>query len=208
MASSSSEVEIGQAAESAIRYTRAMRIAFMDLMPRVDPSAWLAPGAMVVGDVDVGPQASVWYGAVVRGDLEPIRIGARTNVQDNVTVHVTAGRYRVDIGAEVTVGHGAIVHGCRVGDACLIGMGAILLDGVEIGERCLVAAGSLVAPGVRIPPGSLVLGRPAKVIRPLRADEIDEIDSAAARYVELAERHRASVTGTASPRHADSERER
>lgn len=208
MASPSSEVEIGQAPNGAMRYDCSMQLSFGGTRPRIDDTAWLAPSACVIGDVTVGAQSSIWYGAVVRGDIEPITIGARTNVQDNVTIHVTAGRYRAVIGSDVTIGHGAIVHGCTVADECLIGMGSIVLDGATIGRRCLIGAGSLLTPGQSIPPGMLVLGRPGKVIRPLTTEEIDEIASAASRYVDLAVRHRADALPAEPARPGGSEGER
>lgn len=169
-----------------------MRIDFEGRTPRLDPSAWLAPGAVVIGDVDVGPESSLWFGAVVRGDLEPIRIGARTNLQDHVTVHVTGGRHQTVIGDDVTIGHGAIVHGCVIGNGSLIGMGAVVMDGATIGPHSLIAAGSLVVPGTTIPARTLALGRPARPERALSADEIAEVARSSARYVALAARHRAS----------------
>lgn len=170
-----------------------MRIAFEGRAPRIDVTAWVAPGAVVVGDVAVGPDASIWFGAVVRGDIEPVRVGARTNVQDHVTIHVTGGRHPTTVGDGVTIGHGAIVHGCTVGDGCLIGMGAIVMDGARIGARSLVGAGSLVTPGTTIPERTLVLGRPARAVRALSDAEIAELAASADRYVVLAARHRAAA---------------
>jgi len=167
-----------------------MRIEFEGQAPRIDASAWVAATATVIGSVDVGVDASIWFGAVVRGDIAPIRIGARTNVQDNAIIHVTAGRHPTAVGNDVTIGHGAIVHGCTVGDGCLIGMGAVVMDGVTIGDQTLIGAGSLVTPGTVIPGRTLALGRPARVVHPLSDGEIAEIVGAAARYVALAARHR------------------
>jgi carbonic anhydrase/acetyltransferase-like protein (isoleucine patch superfamily) len=152
--------------------------------PRVDPSAWLAPGAVVIGDVVIGPDSSVWFGAVVRGDVHRIRIGARTNLQDHCVVHVTRDRFATEIGNEVTVGHRAVVHGCRVGDGALIGIGAIVLDGARVGDEALVGAGELVGPGMEIPAGVLALGVPARVVRTLSADERAQQRTRAAEYVE------------------------
>ena len=131
----------------------------------------------------LGDQASVWFGAVLRGDCYPIRIGARTNVQDNAVVHVTGNEAATTIGDDVTIGHLALVHGCTIGDACLIGMGSIVLDGAVVEDECLVAAGALVPPRMRIPSRSLVMGRPARVVRTLRPDDLDRIRSASALYV-------------------------
>src|SRR5262245_27160323 len=124
-----------------------MLITYSGTAPRVDPSAYVQQSAQVIGDVVIGAQSSVWFNVVIRGDVFHIRIGAGTNIQDNSTVHVTAGTWPTLIGDEVTVGHAVIVHGCRIGNRCLIGMGAIVMDGVEIGDDCLVAAGALVTPG-------------------------------------------------------------
>ncbi len=147
---------------------------------------------MVVGDVELGCDASVWYGSVVRGDVHSIRIGERTNLQDQCVVHVTAGRFATWVGDEVTVGHRATVHGCRVGDGALVGIGASVLDGAEVGEEALFGAGALVTPGTRIPPRVLALGVPARVVRELDAREIREQRARTLDYVETARRHRAS----------------
>ena len=152
--------------------------------PRVDPTAWLADSAVVVGDVVIGASASLWFHAVVRGDVERVRIGARTNIQDNATVHVTRDRWPTILGDGVTVGHNAVVHGCTVGDHCLIGIGAIVLDGAVLERECLVGAGAVVTPGTHVSAGSLVLGQPARVVRPLRPEEIEGLYASAAGYVE------------------------
>ncbi|HEX7410440.1 MAG TPA: gamma carbonic anhydrase family protein [Candidatus Binatia bacterium] len=167
-----------------------MLIPYKGRLPQVDPSAYVNPSAQVIGDVEIGAQASVWFNVVIRGDVYHIRIGARTNIQDNSTVHVTRGRWGTFIGDDVTVAHGVILHGCRIADRCLIGMGAIVMDGVEIEEDCLVAAGSLVAPGTKIPRGHMVMGSPAKVSRPLRPEELAQLQSSAAQYVEYAASYR------------------
>ena len=143
----------------------------------------------MIGDVVIGPDSSVWFGAVVRGDVHQIRIGARTNLQDHCVVHVTRDRFATEIGDEVTVGHRAVVHGCRVGDGALIGIGAIVLDGACVGEEALVGAGALVAPGAEIPAGALALGVPARVVRALSADERAAQRARAVEYVETARRY-------------------
>src|SRR5579859_1654371 len=129
------------------------------VVPVLGRDVWIAETATVIGDVVLGEQANIWFGAVVRGDYMPIRIGARTNVQDNAVVHITHETAKTTIGDDVTVGHGALVHGATVGNLCLIGMGAIVLDGAVIGEGSFVAAGTLVTPGTNFPPRSFVMGR-------------------------------------------------
>jgi carbonic anhydrase/acetyltransferase-like protein (isoleucine patch superfamily) len=158
-------------------------LAFKGTRPQVDPSVFVAPNATVIGDVVIGEESSIWFGTVVRGDVYPIRIGARTNIQDNAVVHVTGDKAMTTIGDDVTVGHLAIVHGCTVGNRCLIGMGSIVLDEAVIEDECLVGAGALVPPRMRIPARSLVLGSPAKVIRTLREADLEQIRTAAALYV-------------------------
>jgi carbonic anhydrase/acetyltransferase-like protein (isoleucine patch superfamily) len=145
---------------------------------------------VVVGDVELGADASVWYGSVLRGDVHHIRVGARTNLQDQCVVHVTRGRFACEIGEEVTVGHRATVHGCRVGDGALIGIGAVVLDGARIGEGAVVGAGAVVAPGAEVEPGMLVLGIPARPARPVRADEREQNRLQTLAYVETARAHR------------------
>jgi len=158
----------------------------------IGAGVFLAETCAVIGDVEIGADASIWYGAVVRGDVMPIRIGARTNLQDNAVVHVTSDRYGTTIGSDCTIGHAAIIHACTVEDFCLVGMGAIVLDGCVIGRGSFVGAGALVTPGTVIPPGSLVLGSPAKVKRPITDAEREQIEYGAAHYVELARDYLAS----------------
>jgi carbonic anhydrase/acetyltransferase-like protein (isoleucine patch superfamily) len=151
--------------------------------PTIAESVFIAPSASVIGDVVIGEGSSVWFGVVMRGDVFPIRVGSRTNIQDNSVVHVTGGKTSTTIGDDVTVGHSAIVHGCRVGNRCLVGRGSIVLDGAIIEDECFIAAGSLVAPGMHVPSRSMLMGRPAKVIRTLRAEELESIAFAARDYV-------------------------
>lgn len=172
--------------------------ALGDLVPVLGRGAWVAPTATVIGDVVLGDDASVWFGVVARGDVYPIRIGARTNVQDNTVVHVTADRSAATIGDDVTIGHSAIIHGCSVGDRCLVGMGSILLDDAVIEEECFVAAGSLVPPRMRVPARSFVVGRPARVIRRVRDGELEQIREAAAHYVQIARRFAAQLKDASS----------
>ena len=156
---------------------------FRGVVPTVDPSAYVDLSAQVIGDVHIGPESSVWMNVVIRGDVHRIRIGARTNVQDGTIVHVQGGTHPTTIGDEVTIGHGAIVHGCTIEDRCLIGMGAILLNGVHVGTESIVAAGSLLVEGMQVPPRSLVMGSPAKVRRTLTDDDAAKIQMFADRYV-------------------------
>ena len=157
--------------------------------PVLGAGVFVAENAAVIGDVVIGDESSIWYSTTVRGDVMPIRIGARTSIQDNTVIHVTSDFSGTIIGSDCTVGHSAIIHACTVEDFCLIGMGSILLDGARIGTGSLVGAGALVTPGTDIPPGSLVIGSPAKVKRPLNDKEREQIRYGAAHYVELARRY-------------------
>jgi carbonic anhydrase/acetyltransferase-like protein (isoleucine patch superfamily) len=143
---------------------------FLRTQPKLGKGAYIATGAVVVGDVTLGDHASVWYNSVLRGDINRIVVGDYSNIQDNTVLHL-ADDYGCIIGEYVTVGHSAVVHACTVGNECLIGMGAIVLDGAEIGEQSIIGARALVTQGTKIPPGSMVLGSPAKVVRPLTAKE-------------------------------------
>jgi carbonic anhydrase/acetyltransferase-like protein (isoleucine patch superfamily) len=160
--------------------------AFKGCVPRIADDVYVAPNATVIGDVVIGAASSVWFGVVVRGDVFPIRIGARTNIQDNAVVHVTGGKASTTIGDDVTVGHLALIHGCTIGDRCLVGMGSIVLDDAIVGDDCFIAAGSLVAPGARIPSRSVVMGRPAKVIRQLTEVDRAMIREGGEHYVQYA----------------------
>ncbi|MFD3487156.1 gamma carbonic anhydrase family protein [Streptomyces sp. NPDC058665] len=162
--------------------------------PEIDPTAFVAPTAVVLGEVTMAPGSSVWYHTVLRADGGPIVIGADTNIQDNCTVHVDIGS-PVTLGARVSVGHNAVLHGCTVEDDVLVGMGAAVLNGAYIGAGSLVAAQALVPKGMRVPPGSLVAGVPAKVKRELTDEEREGIKLNAAVYLDLAERHRAAHEG-------------
>ena len=157
-------------------------------MLRMHPTVFVAPTATVIGNVTLEEEASVWFGAVLRGDTESITVGSRTNVQDGCIVHADPGLPAI-IGAGVTMGHGAIVHGCRISDHVLIGIRATVLNGAQIGENCVVGAGAVITPGTVIPPGSLVLGLPAKVARPLTAQEIESIRLSATHYAAHARRY-------------------
>ena len=157
--------------------------------PRIAPTSWVAPGAVVVGDVEIGEDSSIWYGAVVRGDVHRIRIGARSNVQDGAVVHVTRERFPTQIGDEVTIGHRAVVHGCTVGDGALIGIGAIVLDGAQIGEGALIGAGAVVTPGFEVEPYGVALGIPARVVRHLADEERRAQRHRTLSYVDTARQH-------------------
>ena len=152
-------------------------------LPVVDPTAFIDASAQVIGDVEIGPESSVWMNVVVRGDVNYIRVGARSNIQDNSVVHVQRETHPTIIGDEVTIGHGAIVHGCAIANRVLVGMGAIVLNGAQIGEDCIIAAGTLVTEGTIVPPGSMVMGSPGKVRRPLREEEAASILQFSANYV-------------------------
>lgn len=158
---------------------------FRDIEPRIHPTAFIAADAVIIGDVEIGEESSIWFGSIVRGDVNYIRIGARTNIQDVTVIHVTSKTYPTILEDEITVGHRVTLHGCHVEHGCLIGIGAILLDGVRIGENSLVAAGSLLTPRTQIPPGSLVMGSPGRVKRALNNDEIQNLARSSQNYVEL-----------------------
>jgi gamma-carbonic anhydrase len=159
--------------------------SYKETHPRIHPSSFIADDTIIIGDVEVGEDASVWFGSVVRGDVNYIRIGKRTNVQDMTMIHVNSKTDPTILEEEITVGHRVTLHGCYVEWGCLIGIGSILLDGVRIGAQSLVAAGSLVTPGTHIPPQSLVMGAPARVKRELTEYELANLDRSWRNYVEL-----------------------
>lgn len=165
-----------------------------DLEPDVSAAAFIAPNATVVGAVRVGADASVWFGVVIRGDIEPITIGDRTNIQDNSVLHVAEGKPLV-IGSDVTVGHAAIVHACTVSDHALIGMGSCILDGAVIPRYCMVGAGALVPPGKEYPEYSLLVGSPARVVRKLKEGEVRVLDDRIGEYVANARLFASSLRG-------------
>ena len=162
---------------------------FQGIKPRVAPSAFIEETAVVIGDVVIGVDSSVWFNAVVRGDVHFITIGARTNIQDLSMLHVTHETHPLVIGNDVTVGHHVVLHGCTIKDRVLIGMGAIIMDGAVIGEDCVVAAGALVTERTIVPPKSLVLGAPARVKRSVTADEVAWIKESAQNYVQYARQY-------------------
>lgn len=157
--------------------------AYRGTFPSVHPSAYVDSSAQVIGDVTIAEESSIWMNVVVRGDVHRIRIGRRTNIQDGTIVHVMRGTHATTIGDDVTIGHAAVVHGCTIGNRCLIGMGAILLNGVEIGSDSIVAAGTLLVENLVVPPRSLVMGRPGTVTRTLTDPEVGQILDYAERYV-------------------------
>jgi carbonic anhydrase/acetyltransferase-like protein (isoleucine patch superfamily) len=161
----------------------------MSMDNRTAPSGFIAPNATVLGSVTIRENVSVWFGAVIRADKDNIFIGESSNVQDNAVIHTSKG-FPTDIGKQVSIGHGAILHGCRIRDRVLVGMGAIVLNGAVVGEDSILGAGTVVTEGAVIPPGSLVLGVPGKVIRPTTPEQIKSIVHNAESYVELALRYR------------------
>jgi carbonic anhydrase/acetyltransferase-like protein (isoleucine patch superfamily) len=162
--------------------------------PRIDASVFIAPGAVVFGDVAIGAESSVWYQAVIRGDINRIVIGPGTNVQDGAVVHL-ADEFGAFVGGFVTIGHKAIVHACTIDDEVLVGMGAIILDGAEIGARSIIGAGALVTMHTKVPPGSLVVGSPARVRRMLSLDEQKDVRTWAEKYVALSRHYLALGRG-------------
>ncbi|ADV47292.1 gamma carbonic anhydrase family protein [Nitratifractor salsuginis] len=172
-------------------------LEYQGMSPKLGAGSWIAPGATVIGDVELGEDASIWFGCVVRGDVHRIRIGARSNIQDLSMIHVThyknpdkSDGHPTIIGDDVTVGHRVMLHGCTVEDACLIGMSATILDGAIIGRESIVGAGALVTGGKIFPPRSLILGSPAKVVRQLSDEEVAELYASARRYVEFMRNYR------------------
>jgi len=162
---------------------------FKNARPRVAKSAFIADDSVIIGDVEIGEDSSVWFGSIIRGDVNFIRIGERTNIQDGTIIHVSSNTHSTVLEDEITVGHRVVLHGCHVESGCLIGIGAILLDGVRVGERSLVAAGSLLTPGTQVPLHSLVMGSPAKVKRQLTNEELAYLDRSWCNYVELKEQY-------------------
>ena len=158
---------------------------FRGVKPKINSTAFVAVDAIIIGDVEIGEDASVWFGSVLRGDVNYIRVGARTNIQDMTMIHVSSNGLPTILEENITIGHRVTLHACHVESGCLIGMGAILMDGVRVGKNSLVAAGSLLLPGTQIPPNSMVMGSPAKVKRELTAEELADLDKSWRNYVEL-----------------------
>lgn len=171
---------------------RGTLLPYEDKFPEVPDSAFVAPGAYLIGAVVLGEQSSVWYGAVLRGDTEPVSIGERTNVQDGCVLHADPG-YPAVVGSDCVIGHRAVVHGCELEDGCLVGMGATILNGAKIGEGSIVGAGALVPEGKEFPARSLIIGAPARRAREVTEEQAREIARGAETYVERAAAHRASL---------------
>jgi carbonic anhydrase/acetyltransferase-like protein (isoleucine patch superfamily) len=169
-----------------------MILPFLDKSPQIHPSAYIFESADIIGDVTIGAQSSIWFKAVVRGDVHYIRIGDRTNVQDGALLHVTRDTHPLVIGNDVTIAHGVVLHGCTVKDRVLIGMGAIVLDGAVINEDSIVGAGALVPPSMEVPSRTLVVGVPAKVVRELKESEVKHIQQSAKNYIRYVENYRKS----------------
>ncbi len=168
-----------------------MILPFQGKYPKIDPSAFVADNALVIGDVEIGPDTSVWFYTIIRGDTNPIRIGSRCNIQDACVLHV-GERHPTILGDEVSLAHRAVVHGCRLKNRSLIGIGAIVLNGAEVGEEAVVGAGSLVAPRTVIPPRTLAVGVPAKPVRPLREEDFYMVNHTIEDYQKLKEIYRSA----------------
>lgn len=155
---------------------------YKDLFPQLHPSVFLASGVKIVGDVKIGANSSIWYNTVIRGDVHYVKIGEMTNIQDCSMLHVTNGRYPLNIGSKVTIGHSVKLHGCTLQDLCLIGIGSIVLDGAVVETNSMVAAGAVVKPNFIVPSGKLVAGVPARIVRDLTDEEINDFEKSALRY--------------------------
>jgi carbonic anhydrase/acetyltransferase-like protein (isoleucine patch superfamily) len=165
-------------------------ITYQGIMPKIDPSVFIAEGAHIIGDVEIGKDSSVWFNTVIRGDVNYIRIGERTNIQDNTVIHVTNKRFPTHIGNNVTVGHSAVIHACTISDYSLIGMGAVVLDDAKVGKFTLIAAGAVVTMGMVVPEGMLAAGVPAKVVRALTEEERKFLAQSAQNYIDYVATYR------------------
>ena len=172
-------------------------IPFKEKTPVVSASAFVAPDAWVIGDTTIGDDVSIFFNVVLRGDIESIKVGRGSNLQEHVLVHTSHGMSPALIGEDVTVGHRAIIHGCSIGDRCLIGMGATVLDNAEVGAECIIGAHTLIPKGMKIPPRSLVIGTPGKVVRQLTADEIKSLVASARGYQQLGATYRSILPPSA-----------
>jgi carbonic anhydrase/acetyltransferase-like protein (isoleucine patch superfamily) len=165
-------------------------VTYKGIAPRIHPTVFIAHGAHIIGDVEIGKDSSVWFNTVIRGDVHYIRIGERTNIQDNSVIHVTNQKFPTVIGSNVTIGHSAVIHACTISDYCLIGMGAVVLDDATIGPYALVAAGAVVPMGMVVPEGMLAAGVPARVVRPLSDDERLSLARSAQNYIDYVATYR------------------
>lgn len=163
---------------------------YKNINPKIHATAYIEESAQIIGDVEIGEYSSIWCNAVLRGDVHHIKLGARTNIQDNCVLHGTKGVWPVMLGNDITVGHNVTLHGCLIKDRCLIGMGSIILDGVEVGEDSIIGAGALVTERSIIPPRSLVLGMPGKVVRQLKDEEVARILKSAKNYIEYSKEYK------------------
>ncbi|WP_206436004.1 gamma carbonic anhydrase family protein [Altericroceibacterium xinjiangense] len=183
-----------------MRHEGATILPFEGKVPRIHETAFIAPGARIIGDVTIGPNASIWYNCVLRGDIHRIEVGARSNVQDGTVIHVEGPRPETDgcptiIGDDCVIGHMAVVHGCTLENKAFVGMGAVAMDACRIGEGAMLGAGALLSPGKCIPAREIWVGRPAKFLRVQDEAQVAKIGFQTARYVELAKRHRAALDG-------------
>lgn len=165
-------------------------LSYRGITPKIHHSVFVADGVHIIGDVEIGKDSSVWFNSVIRGDVNYIRIGERTNIQDNTVIHVTNKKFPTNIGSNVTIGHNAVIHACTINDYCLIGMGAIILDDAKVGSYSLIAAGAVVTMGSVIPEGMLAAGVPAKVIRPLTEEERQSLVQSAQNYIDYVATYR------------------
>jgi len=170
---------------TALSAQHGLILPYKGVMPKIHPTARIMPTAVVIGDVEIGPDSCVWFGSVVRGDVGSIRIGARSNIQDNSVVHLTGGMSKTVIGDDVTIGHKAMIHGCTIKDGCLVGMDSTILDNVVLEREVFLAAGSLVTTGTVLPEKTLCIGTPAKVAKPLSPEKLVWISYSAKHYVQL-----------------------
>lgn len=175
-------------------------LPYNGVMPTIHPTAFIAPGAVIIGDVTIGEEANIWFGCVLRGDVQSISVGPRTNIQDGTVVHVTRVTGPTTIGAGITIGHKALLHACTLEDDCFVGMGATVMDNAVIESGAMIAAGALLTPNKRIPSGQLWAGNPAQYFRDMKPQETDFIGVSAANYVKLAHEYMPRKAGKSEPR--------
>lgn len=161
-----------------------MILSVLGFTPKIEKDVYVAPSADIIGNVEIGSKSSIWFNVSIRGDIGPIKIGDQTNIQDNSVIHGTFNKAFAVIGNKVTIGHSVVLHGCQIDDLCLIGMGSIIMDNAHIPERCIVGAGSLVTEGSKFEPGMLIMGRPAKAVRPLKPQELEFLPKSADNYLQ------------------------